>query len=43
MHTSGIPFYLTPNGVWLVDAVPPEYLRFDDLHISQGEWLQKQK
>ena len=43
MHTSGIPFYLTPNGVWLVDAVPPEYLSFDDLHFSHGESLQKQK
>lgn len=31
MHRSGAPFYLTPNGVWLVDAVQPEYLRFDDL------------
>ena len=36
MHTSGIPFYLTPNVVWLVDAVPPQFLRFDDLHIRRG-------
>jgi putative RNA 2'-phosphotransferase len=43
MHASGIPFYLTPNRVWLVDAVPPEYLSFDDLHFSHGESLQKQK
>jgi putative RNA 2'-phosphotransferase len=35
MHTSGIPFYLTPNGVWLVDEVPPQFLRFNDLHISR--------
>jgi len=34
MHRAGIPFYLTPNEVWLVDAVPPEYLRFDDLFFG---------
>jgi len=34
MHRSGTPFYLTPNGVWLVDSVPAEYLRFDDLRHS---------
>jgi putative RNA 2'-phosphotransferase len=27
MHRLGIPFYCSDNGVWLVDAVPPEYLR----------------
>jgi putative RNA 2'-phosphotransferase len=27
MHRAGIPFYCSENGVWLVDAVPPEYLR----------------
>jgi putative RNA 2'-phosphotransferase len=26
MHQNGIHFYLTPNGVWLVDEVPPQYL-----------------
>jgi putative RNA 2'-phosphotransferase len=31
MHRLGIPFYLTPNGVWLVDSVEPKHLRFDDL------------
>ncbi len=31
MYRAGIRFYLTPNEVWLVDEVPPEYLRFDDL------------
>jgi len=35
MHQSGIPFYLTPNGVWLVDAVPPQYLHFDDLYTCR--------
>ncbi|MEZ6107040.1 MAG: RNA 2'-phosphotransferase [Pirellulaceae bacterium] len=27
MHEAGIEFYRSANGVWLVDAVPPEYLR----------------
>jgi putative RNA 2'-phosphotransferase len=31
MHRAGTPFYLTPNGVCLVDSVPANYLRFDDL------------
>jgi len=28
MHDDGHQFYLSENGVWLVEAVPPEYLRF---------------
>ena len=28
MHRAGIAFYKTPNGVWLTDAVPAEYLNF---------------
>jgi len=28
MHRDGHPFFLSANGVWLTDAVPPEYLRF---------------
>lgn len=27
MHRAGHPFYVSANGVWLVDSVPPEYLR----------------
>ncbi|HMA34208.1 MAG TPA: RNA 2'-phosphotransferase [Chloroflexia bacterium] len=27
MHRAGFTFYCAANGVWLVDAVPPEYLR----------------
>jgi putative RNA 2'-phosphotransferase len=27
MHKAGILFYCSDNGVWLVDEVPPEYLR----------------
>ena len=27
MHQAGFEFLLTQNGVWLCDAVPPEYLR----------------
>ena len=31
MHADGRPFYRSVNGVWLTDAVPPEYLsRTDD-------------
>jgi len=30
MHTGGHRFYISANGVWLTDAVPPEYLRFPD-------------
>ena len=30
MHRDGHPFYLSENGVWLTDAVPPEYLRLHD-------------
>ncbi|MDO7846305.1 RNA 2'-phosphotransferase [Hymenobacter sp. M29] len=26
MHAAGIEFYESGNGVWLVDAVPPQYL-----------------
>jgi putative RNA 2'-phosphotransferase len=33
MHLAGMAFYLTPNGVWLVEVVPPLYLSFDDLII----------
>jgi putative RNA 2'-phosphotransferase len=28
MHQAGIPLYLAANGVWLVDAVPTDYLDF---------------
>ncbi|GMA17352.1 RNA 2'-phosphotransferase [Deinococcus metallilatus] len=28
MHAAGYVFYLSANGVWLVDAVPPEFLAF---------------
>lgn len=28
MHLDGHQFYLSANGVWLVDAVPPTYLTF---------------
>jgi putative RNA 2'-phosphotransferase len=27
LHRAGITFYRSANGVWLVDAVPPEFLR----------------
>lgn len=27
MHRDGIPFYLSVNGVWLTDEVPPEYIQ----------------
>jgi putative RNA 2'-phosphotransferase len=28
MHARGVPFYLTPNGVWLADSVPAEFIEF---------------
>jgi putative RNA 2'-phosphotransferase len=28
MHRAGHKFFISPNGVWLVDAVPPEFLGF---------------
>jgi putative RNA 2'-phosphotransferase len=28
MQRDGLPFFKTPNGVWLTDHVPPEYLVF---------------
>lgn len=28
MHTDGCKFYLSANGVWLTEHVPPSYLRF---------------
>lgn len=27
MHRDGCPFYLSANGVWLTEAVPPQYLK----------------
>lgn len=37
MHADGHPFYLSDNGVWLADHVPPRYLRIpDDLHQKEG-------
>jgi len=30
MHGDGHQFWITPNGVWLVAAVPPRYLGFPD-------------
>jgi putative RNA 2'-phosphotransferase len=30
MHTDGHRFFRSANGVWLTDAVPPEYLDFPD-------------
>lgn len=29
MHQDGLAFYLSANGVWLTDAVPPQYIDFD--------------
>lgn len=30
MHAAGHVFYRSDNGVWLVDSVPPRYLRLLD-------------
>jgi putative RNA 2'-phosphotransferase len=27
MHQAGFTFYCSNNGVWLVDEVPPQYLK----------------
>ena len=27
MHEAGFPFFLSENGVWLTEAVPPQYLK----------------
>jgi putative RNA 2'-phosphotransferase len=27
MHDAGHAFFVSANGVWLTDAVPPQYLR----------------
>lgn len=29
MHTDGHKFYLSTNGVWLTDSVPPRYLKLE--------------
>ncbi len=34
LYGLGIPFYLSTNGVWLVDAVPSEFIVFSDLKAS---------
>ena len=31
MHNAGFPFYFTANQVWLVDAVPTQYLKLNEL------------
>jgi putative RNA 2'-phosphotransferase len=28
MHEAGFSFFLSENGVWLTEAVPPDYIRF---------------
>lgn len=35
MHQAGHQFYMSTNGVWLVDQVPPDYLR---LIRGSGTW-----
>lgn len=34
MHATGHSFYHAPNGVWLADAVPPEFLRFPERDLA---------
>lgn len=33
-HDKGAKFYLSRNGVWLIDQVPYEYLEFNFLYVS---------
>jgi putative RNA 2'-phosphotransferase len=30
MRSDGIEFFVTPNGVWLTDNVPVEYIHFPE-------------
>ena len=30
MHQQGFAFYLSQNGVWLTDCVPPPYVKFEE-------------
>jgi len=36
MHAGGLKFYLTDNGVWLTDRVPPEFLVRSSTAADQG-------
>ena len=44
MHRDGFTFHLTPNGVWLIDHVPPAYLTFPENqpHGQGGDEIQGQ-
>ena len=33
MHRAGVPFYLSDNGVWLVDHVPPQFIAQKEVSI----------
>ena len=36
LHAIGVPFFLTANNVWLVEAVPPQFIEpFDTLPASE--------
>ena len=35
MHTKGLKFYLTDNGVWLTDQVQPEFLSLARTHLNR--------
>lgn len=37
MHAVGVPFYHSANGVWLVDAVPTEYIDWGGLTYATKE------
>jgi putative RNA 2'-phosphotransferase len=37
MHAAGHLFFLSDNGVWLTDSVPPEYLVADERSDDDGE------
>jgi len=30
MHAAGMEFFVSTNGVWLTDHVPPQYIQFDE-------------
>ena len=41
MHTDGHAFFISANGVWLVDSVPPLYLRVLDCNEARLKALEE--
>ena len=41
MHAAGHVFYRSTNGVWLVEHVPAEFIRFPDLQMTPPQEIRK--